>query len=137
MNVVLASAMVAVLSLAGCGAFQTDRARPIQQGANKAQLGKFYMTQTDCKSAPMVLKIVKQAENGFAMIEESRARIKPQDTVAGKVGSECAGQRIEAKRVVYTPNEGYSGPDSVKIEYMNKANPKVSNTVAYSINVGK
>ena len=135
MKLLITGAIAAVLSLAGCGAFQTDRARPIQQGANKAQLGKFYMTQSDCKDAPMQLKIVKQAENGFAMIEDSRTRIKPEDTVVGKVSDDCAGRRIAAKRVVYTPNDGYTGPDKVMIEYQNLAKPDSANTVAYSIEV--
>ncbi len=135
MRVLLAGAVAAAVTLSGCSAFQTDRARTVAKGADKAQLGKFYLTMSDCKGAPLVLKIVKQADHGFAMIESTEAKVMVADSVSGKASNSCAGAKVPAKRVVYTPNDGYTGPDSVKVHYENMANAKTSNTVGYTIMV--
>jgi len=135
MRFVLAGAMLAAMTLSGCGTTGTDRARDVEKDAGKVQIGKFYMTMSDCTGAPFTLRISKQGDHGFAMIEKSKAEIKVEDTVSGKVDASCAGESIAAKRVVYIPNLDYVGPDTVKVYYANDANTEQSKEISYSINV--
>ena len=135
MKFVLAGALIAATALAGCTTTQTDRSRDVKKDAGKVQIGKFYMTMSDCTAAPFKLQITKQGDNGFAMIEKSKAEIKVEDTVSGKIDASCAGQSIPAQRVVYIPNLDYVGSDTVKVYYVNEANTEQSKEISYSINV--
>jgi hypothetical protein len=135
MKVVLAGAMIAAMTLVGCGTTGSDRSRDVKKDSGKVQIGQIYMTMSDCTAAPFSLKITKQGDHGFAMIEKSKAKIKVADTVSGKVDASCAGESIAAKRVVYIPNLDYSGSDTVKVYYVNDANSAQSKEITYSINV--
>jgi len=134
MKLVLAGALIAAVAMSGCGT-TPDRARDVEKDSGKVQLGKFYMTMSDCTGAPFTLQITKQGDHGFAMIEKSKAEIKVEDATSGKVDASCAGQSIPAQRVVYIPNLDYVGPDTVKVYYVNDANSEKSKEISYSINV--
>lgn len=135
MKVVSAGALIAAITLAGCGTTQSDRTRDIKKDAGKVQIGQIYMTMSDCSAAPFTLKITKQGDHGFAMIEKSKAKIDVADTVSGKVDASCAGESIAAQRVVYIPNLDYTGSDSVKVYYENSANVGQGKEISYSLNI--
>jgi hypothetical protein len=67
----------------------------------------FHTVQT-CKSAGVIdFKVSRQGAHGRVEIEKRVVVLQP--------GSVCAGSKVKAAWIVYTPNRGYRGPDTFEI----------------------
>ena len=127
LNVLAAAATALVLTVGGVSADTVNRT--VKAGKSAAVAGLFYYNRMMCTTiANPQARIRRQPAHGRAVIKIFRDKLPKNSNV-------CPGMPVSGPFVVYTPNRGYRGSDSLSVDFHTYAYEATSRPIVRTFNV--